>query len=116
MLILAIVLAPVLSKIFVGYDPDLMEMTTHAFRIFSMFFILAGVNIYASSFFTALGNGLVSAIISFVRVLVFQLLAVMLLPLFFGIDGIWLANTVAEVFSFIVSMTFLIKLRDKYHY
>ncbi len=116
MLILAIILAPVLSGIFVGYDADLMEMTTHAFRIFSLFFILAGVNIYASSFFTALGNGLVSAIISFVRVLVFQLLAVMLLPIFLGIDGIWLANTVAEVFSFIVSMTFLIKLKSKYHY
>ncbi len=88
--------ASVLSGIFVGYDEELLEITIHAFLIFACSYLLSGVNIYASSFFTALNNGGISAAISFLRALVFQTGAVILLPLLFGIDGIWWAVTVSE--------------------
>ena len=79
-------------------------------------FILAGLNIYFSSFFTALNNGAVSAAISFLRTLVFQMLSVLVLPIVFGLEGIWWAITVAEVFALIISVIFLIVKRKKYHY
>lgn len=110
------ILAPALSNIFVGYDSELLAITINAFRIFSLCYIFGGFNIYGSSFFTALGNGPVSAAISFLRVLVFQMLAVLLLPIVLGINGIWIANTVAEIGALIVSATFLIKLQKKYNY
>ena len=99
-----------------GYDQALFDMTRHAFRLFSLSFLLAGINIYVSSFFTALNNGAVSAIVSFLRTLVFQMLCVLVLPIFFGIDGIWWATAVAEVFAFILSLSFRIGKRNKYHY
>lgn len=113
---LAAVLAAPLSRLFVGYDAGLFELTRHAFRIFSFAFLLAGFNIFASSFFTALNNGGVSAAISFLRTLVFQTSSVLILPIFLDIDGIWLAVTVAEVFAFIISVIFLVVKRKKYHY
>lgn len=113
---LAAVLAAPLSRLFVGYDEGLFELTRHAFRIFSFAFLLAGFNIFASSFFTALNNGGVSAAISFLRTLVFQTSSVLILPIFLDIDGIWLAVTVAEVFAFIISVIFLVVKRKKYHY
>ena len=113
---LAAVLAAPLAKLFVGYDEGLFELTRHAFRIFSFAFLLAGFNIFASSFFTALNNGGVSAAISFFRTLVFQTSSVLILPIFLDIDGIWLAVTVAEVFAFIISVIFLVVKRKKYHY
>ena len=113
---LAAVLAAPLSRLFVGYDAGLFELTRHAFRIFSFAFLLAGFNIFASSFFTALNNGGVSAAISFLRTLVFQISSVLILPIFLDIDGIWLAVTVAEVFAFIISVIFLVVKRKKYHY
>ena len=113
---LATVFAAPLAKLFVGYDEELFELTRHAFRIFSFAFLLAGFNIFASSFFTALNNGGVSAAISFLRTLVFQTSSVLILPLFLDIDGIWLAVTVAEVFAFIISVIFLVVKRKKYHY
>lgn len=113
---LAQLLAVPLAKLFVGYDADLYALTVHAFRIFSFMFILAGLNIFASAFFTALNNGVVSAIISFMRTLVFQTAAVMLLPMILDTDGIWLAISVAEVLAFAVSLIFLIGKRKKYHY
>ena len=116
MMILAIVLAAPLAKIFVGYDLELFDMTTRAFKIFSFAFIFSGVNIFSSSFFTALNNGAISAAISFLRTLVFQLLSVLLLPLIFGLDGIWFAITAAEVFALIISIIFLVKKREQYHY
>ncbi|MDO4541704.1 MAG: MATE family efflux transporter [Bacillota bacterium] len=116
MMLLAQLSASVLAKIFVGYDSELFAMTNHALRIFSLAFVLSGINIYASSFFTALNNGAVSAVISFMRTLVFQLLSVLILPIFFGIDGIWSAIVVAEVFALIISSIFLITKRKKYHY
>ncbi len=109
-------LSSVFAKIFVGYDAELCELTTHAFRMFSFAFILAGFNIYISSFFTALNNGAVSAAISFLRTLVFQSGAVLILPIFFGVDGIWFAVTVAEVFACIISVMFLFAKRKKYGY
>lgn len=95
--ILAMVLAGPLAKIFVGYDQGLYDLTRHAFRVFAYSFLLAGFNIFASSFFTALNNGAVSAAISFLRTLIFQTASVLLLPLVLGVDGIWWAIFAAEV-------------------
>ena len=114
--ILAIVLAAPLAKIFVGYDAELYQLTIHAFRLFAFSFLLAGFNIFVSSFFTALNNGGISAAISFLRTLVFQTASVLLLPIFFDVDGIWLAITVAEVFACIVSVIFVFAKRKKYQY
>lgn len=113
---LAIALSASLSKIFVGYDEGLYSLTMHAFKLFSFSFLLAGFNIFVSSFFTALNNGGISATVSFLRTLVFQTASVIILPIFFDIDGIWWAITVAEVFAFIISLTFLIAKRKKYRY
>lgn len=116
MMILANVLAGPLASIFVGYDAKLFEMTKHAFRLFSFSFLLAGINIFASAFFTALNNGGISAAISFLRTLVFQVLSVLILPIFFQLDGIWWAITVAELLACFITMTFLIAKRKKYRY
>lgn len=114
--ILAIVLSSPLAKLFVGYDEELYELTRHAFSLFAYSFLLAGFNIFTSSFFTALNNGTVSAAISFMRTLIFQTSSVLILPIFLGVDGIWWAITVAEVFAFILSLIFLFAKREKYHY
>mgnify|MGYP004558176071 FL=1 len=116
MTLLAQALALPLAKVFVGYDEGLFDMTVHAFRVFSFSFILAGINIFASSFFTALNNGAVSAAISFLRTLIFQSTAVIVLPMIWELDGIWLSITVAEVFALIISVTFLAAKRKKYNY
>ena len=114
--VLARVLAAPLAKIFVGYDEGLFTLTCHAFRLFSYAFLFAGFNIFASSFFTALGNGRISAAISFLRTLVFQTSSVILLPLLLGVDGIWYAITAAEIFATLISIIFLLAKRRKYHY
>jgi len=113
---LAMALADPLSRLFVGYDAGLFALTSHAFRLFAWSFLLAGFNIYASGFFTALNNGGISAAISFLRTLVFQSASVLILPIFLDVDGIWWAITVAEVFAFLISVTFLLAKRGKYHY
>lgn len=113
---LAVCLSAPLAEIFVGYDADLYKLTTHAFHLFAFSFLLAGFNLFASGFFTALNNGGISACISFLRALVFQALSVLLLPLFIGVDGIWLAITVAEVCACIISIGFLAAKRKVYHY
>lgn len=112
----AVLLAPVLSKIFVGYDKTLWELTVRAFTIYSISFLIMGFNVYASSFFTSLGNGLISALISFMRTLVFQIINVFLLPALFGIDGIWWAVTAAELMTLCVSIFCLRKYKGKYGY
>ncbi|MDE7359634.1 MAG: MATE family efflux transporter [Lachnospiraceae bacterium] len=112
----AFLFAAPLSNIFVGYDAELFALTCHAFRLFAFSFLLAGFNIFASSFFTALNNGAISAAISFIRTLVFQNTSVLVLPLLFGVDGIWWAITVAEVFACLLSAVFLFAKRGKYHY
>ncbi len=114
--ILAIALSSPLAKLFVGYDKELYELTRHAFRLFAYSFLLAGFNIFTSSFFTALNNGAVSAAISFMRTLIFQTSSVLILPIFLGVDGIWWAITVAEFFASILSLIFLFAKRKKYNY
>lgn len=113
---LAFALSSPLAKIFVGYDKELFELTHRAFKLFSLSFIFAGFNIFTSSFFTGLNNGAVSAAISFLRTLLFQTSSVLILPLIFGVDGIWLAITVAEIVACIISISFLIAKRKKYKY
>lgn len=112
----AIILAKPLAGIFVSYDKELFDLTIRGFYIFSFSFIFAGFAIYGSSFFTALNNGLISAIISFLRTLVFQIGAVSILPHFFGIDGIWVSIVVAELMAAIVTVIFIIAKRSKYNY
>lgn len=113
---LAFLLASPLSKIFVGYDKELFELTKHAFYLFSCAFLLTGLNIFASNLFTALNNGLISAVISFLRTLVFQCIAVLVLPELIGADGIWYSIAIAEVAAFVLSLVFVIAYRNKYHY
>lgn len=116
MVIIAQLLAVPLAKLFVGYDQALFDMTVHALRISTTAFVVVGFNIFASSFFTALNDGGVSAAISFLRTFIFKFAAVLILPVFFMLDGIWFADVTAEVFSFIVSLIFLFAKRNKYHY
>lgn len=114
--VMAIVLANPLAHIFVGYDAELKALTVKAFKLFAFSFLLAGLNIFASGMFTALNNGAVSAIISFLRTLLFQLLSVILLPIIFDTDGIWYSITVAEIFAFIISLIFVLVYRKRYKY
>ncbi|MDE8702036.1 MATE family efflux transporter [Adlercreutzia equolifaciens] len=109
-------LAGPLSAIFVSYDPALLELTTRAYRLYALCFLLMGFAIYASAFFTALNNGVVSAIISFLRTLVFQVAAVIILPKLFGIDGIWLSVTVGDALAVAVAAAFMIALSGRYGY
>lgn len=116
MVISAELLAIPLAKIFVGYDNDLMDLTVSGFRIFALSFLFMGFSIFSSGFFTALNDGLTSAVISFLRTIVFQTSAVMLLPLIWEISGVWLSIIVAEIMSIIFSFIFLVAKRNKYHY
>lgn len=116
MLIAAESLAKPLAIIFVGYDSELLDLTLHSFVIFSFSFLFAGIAIYGSSFFTALNNGFVSALISFLRTLVFQVAAVLIFPLVWGINGIWFSIVAAELMAAIVTVLFLLGMRRKYHY
>lgn len=116
MLCLAQGLARPLAMIFVGYDQELLDLTLRGFLIYSFSFLFAGIAIYGSSFFTALNNGLISALISFLRTLVFQVAAVLIFPLILGMDGIWLSIVAAEFLAAIVTILFLIGKRSQYHY
>ncbi len=116
MLGLAEVLARPLSAIFVGYDPVLFDMTVGAFGIYSFSFLFSGIAIFGSAFFTALNDGLTSALISFLRTLVFQVAAVLIFPLIWGLDGIWLSIVAAEVMAAVVTLAFLMGKRKKFHY
>lgn len=116
MVISAELLAAPLSRIFVGYDPELFELTVSGFRIFALSFGFMGFGIFTSGFFTALNDGLTSALISFLRTLVFQSASIMLLPMLWGIDGIWLSVVAAELMAVILSVIFLAAKRRKYHY
>lgn len=112
----ALLLAEPLAKIFVGYDEQLMEMTVRGFLIYALSFLLCGFNIFGSSLFTALNNGLISAVISFVRTLICQIAAVMLLPLVFGLDGIWWAIVVSEAVALLLTVFCFVRFRGRYHY
>lgn len=109
-------MAPGLAMIFVSYSDSLMQLTVHAIHIYSTCFLLAGLNIFTSSFFTALNDGPVSAAVSFLRTLVFQIGSVLVLPVWVGVNGIWWATTVSEVLASGVSVYFLVRLQKKYHY
>lgn len=116
MTLLAEVTSSPLSKIFVGYDPKLYEITVRGFRIYSLSFLLCGFNLFGSSLFTALNNGLISAVISFFRTLICQIAAVMLLPLVLELDGIWLSIVVAEFAALVLTVICFVKYRKRYHY
>ena len=91
-------------------------MTVKGFRLYAVSYLLSGFNIYGSSFFTALNNGLVSAVISFLRTVVFEVAFIMILPMFFGLDGIWCAIIVAELSALLITAVFFFRLRGKYDY
>ena len=112
----AFVSAETLTRLFVGYDQELTEITIHGFFLFSFAFLFAGIGIFSSGFFTALNNGLISAVISFLRTLCFQTAAVLILPRFWGVDGIWFSAAGAEIMAATVSVCFLIAKRKEYHY
>lgn len=114
--VLAQVISTPLATIFVGYDHDLFLLTRHGFRIYCVTFLINGFNIYGSAFFTALSNGLISATISFLRTLIFQIAAILILPAIFGINGIWIAVAMAELLTLCFTATFFIKQRKVYHY
>lgn len=114
--VLAELLARPLSVVFVGYDPNLLAMTHRAFAIYSLSFLMTGVNIFGSSFFTALNDGLVSAALSFLRTLVFQVAAVFLLPLVWELDGVWLSIVVAETLALLTTVFCFARFKGKYQY
>lgn len=116
MVVLGEALAQPLSHLFVGYDRELLELTLRGFAIFSFAFLFSGIAIFGSGFFTALNNGLVSAVISFLRTLVFQVAAILILPLIWGIDGIWISIVAAEALAALVTVLFLAGNRKKYQY
>jgi Na+-driven multidrug efflux pump len=105
-----------LINIFVGYDANLFAMTLHGFRLYALVFLINGFNIWASSFFTALNNGVVSGMIAFLRTLLFQIGCIMLLPLLLGLNGIWIGVVVAELLTLIVTIYFLRSRKKVYHY
>lgn len=105
-----------LTKIFVGYDQALWELTCGGFRRYALAFLLSGFNIFGSAFFTALGNGVISAAISFLRTLLFQICMLLILPLIFGVNGIWMAISAAEGLALIVTVAFFVTKNKKYHY
>jgi Na+-driven multidrug efflux pump len=116
MVFIGIGLAKPLSSLFVGYDEALFEMTLKGFIIYSFSFLFCGFSIYASSFFTALNNGIVSAVISFLRTLLFQSLCVLILPIFFELDGVWFSVIVSETLAAILSASCIYAFRKKYNY
>lgn len=114
--LLAEILTNPLVNIFASYDKELFDLTCHGFRLYSLAFIVMGINVWGSSFFTALGNGVISAAISFLRTLVFQISVVLILPLFLDIDGIWLAIVAAEFLALIVTVICFITQKNRYQY
>ena len=107
-------LAAPLSAIFVSYDPELLDFTVHAYKLYALAFLIMGLPIYLSALFTALNNGVVSAVIAFMRTLVFECGAVILLPLVWGINGIWLSVSVGELAAALLAVGFLVALRKRY--
>ena len=116
MTIIAEITSKILASIFVSYDIELLNMTANAIRIFSISYLISGFNIFSSSFFTALNNGIVSAAISVLRTLLFQVAMILILPAIWGVNGIWIAVVFAEILALIVSIIFLVINREKYKY
>ena len=116
MLAILVIFARPLISIFVGYDTDLVDMAVHGMRIYALIFITCGINIFVTGMFTALNNGVVSAFIATVRVVICEIGAVMILPIFFGLNGIWFSASVAEAGSIIPVIIFVVLLRKRYGY
>ncbi len=116
MLLSSELMAAPLAGVFVGYDAELLAMTAHAYSIYAISFLFCGFSIFGSAFFTALGDGFTSAVIAFLRALVFESACVLILPLIFGLNGIWCAIIVAEGMSALVSVGFLVAKRKRYQY
>jgi len=116
MLVMLIVFARPLVSVFVGYDADLVDMAVHGMRIYALIFVTCGINIFVTGMFTALNNGAVSAFIATVRVVICEIGSVMILPIFFGLNGIWFSAAVAEAGSIIPVILFTVKLRKRYGY
>ena len=116
MTILAEIFAEPAARLFVGYDPELTALSAHAFRLSMLSFVIAGVNLFFSAWFTGLGNGKVSAVLSFVRNLVLELGFVFLLPALLGPDGIWLAVDAADLCCLILGITLILRYRKRYGY
>lgn len=105
-----------MAGLFVSYDPQLKSLTAHAIRLYMLSFMICGLNMFVSAFFTSLNNGLVSAAAAFTRTLVFELGAIFVLPLFLGLDGVWLAVDLADVLALIMSAILLAAFRRRYNY
>jgi Na+-driven multidrug efflux pump len=116
MFVVAEAFAKPIAQAFVGYDKELMEMTLRGFLIFSFSFLFAGFAIFGSGFFTALNDGLTSAIISFLRTLVFQIVAVIILPLIWKVDGIWISVVLAEIMAVVLTVVYIFAKQKKYNY
>ena len=112
----SMVIIPYVARFFVGYDPELLALTSRAFRLYALSFVIMGFNVYASSFFTALGDGVTSALISFLRTLLFQVVSILTLPLIIGVDGIWLAVVAAEAMALVCTGGFVVRGRKRYGY
>ncbi len=116
MVLLAELLSAPLSSFFVGYDEELLALTTRAFSLYSLSYLVLGINIFASAFFTALNNGVVSAVLSFLRLFVFQVLTLLLMPMILAVDGVWLSVVASELLALCVSIFFFLQQRKKYGY
>ena len=116
MTLIAGVFAEVLASVFVGADKELLALTTHGMRVYALCFVTCGVNIFASAFFTALSNGGVSLLISFSRTFVCQIIAVLVLPEFFGVEGVWASVVVAEVITLFLTVALFALERKRYRY
>lgn len=114
--VMTILFARPLAMIFTSYDPKLLEMTVRASCIYAVAYLFMGMNVWVSSFFTALNNGKVSAFISFLRTFLFQIAAVLILPVIWKLDGVWAAIVVAEMLAVIVTVSFLAVKRKQYQY
>ncbi len=109
-------LASPLSSIFVGYDGELLDLTVNGMRLYGFMFLVCGMNIFGSSFFTSLNDGFISALISFARTLLFQVVTILVMPIWFGLNGIWLSVVVAEALALVVTILCFVFKRKKYQY
>lgn len=116
MLIISTTFSSPLAKVFVGYDAELLELSSRALKLYSISFLFSGINMFASAFFTALNNGLISAGLAFLRTLVFQVIMILFLPRVFGLDGVWLSVVAAEILALIVTILIFIRNKNRYHY
>lgn len=116
MAVVAFALSSPLAKLFVGSDPAALELTVTAFRFYALSVLFSGFSVFGSAFFTALNNGVVSAAISFLRTLLFQIASVLILPIFFGLDGVWYSLFIAEILAMLVTAAFYVIKRKSYQY